>query len=190
MTTPSLEDRMLGRDDTAILLIDVQDRLFATVGDKPARRHLAQMVLLLRAARIMSVPLAVTEQYPKGLGATVAELRPLVEGAPRASKVEFSCCRNTEAAAVIAGLERRKIVVLGMETHVCVYQTVLDLLAAGHAVHVVADGVLSRHKASWRIGLDLCAGAGAVVTSAEAVIFQLLGQAGGDVFKRVQALLK
>ena len=171
---------LLRRDRTALVVVDVQEAFrpyeaFAAVADS-ARK-------LLQAARILDVPRVVSEQYPKGLGHTAPEVG--LEGEPLLEKTVFSAARAERFD--LAG--REQALVCGIETHVCVSQTVHDLLAAGIEVHVPADAVGSRHELDHARGLERLERAGAVVSTVEAALFELLERAGTPEFKAVQKLI-
>jgi nicotinamidase-related amidase len=171
---------LLDRDNTALVVVDVQEGFrpyvsFADVAD--ASRKLVQ------AARILDVPTIVSEQYPKGLGHTAPEVG--LEDERPIEKTVFSAAR---ADGFDLG-ERTQAIVCGIETHVCVSQTVHDLLACGVEVHVPADAVGSRHEIDYEHGLERMERAGAVVTTVEASLFELLGRAGTPEFKAVQKLI-
>jgi nicotinamidase-related amidase len=191
------------RARTALLVIDIQERLVPAMPPAVAERVVKNTQLLIAAATKLYLPIVVSQQYPKGLGQTVPELQAALAeataaGVPvhRFDKVAFSCAKADEFwacdAAVRAGglMAREQWLVAGMEAHVCVWQTVRDLIPAATAVHVVSDAVASRTKANWRIGLDLAREAGAVITSTEVAVFDLLGQAGTDEFKALSKLIK
>ena len=183
---PSLS---LDRGDALLLVIDVQDRLASAM---PAER-LAQLQknagVLIRAARRLELPVMATEQYPKGLGRTVPALRELLGSDPM-EKLEFSCGANKAVARRILATGRRQVIALGMEAHVCVFQTVRDLLRGGFSVFVAQDAVISRTEANRAVGLRLCEKAGATLTSTETVLFDLLGAAGTPEFKELAPLIK
>jgi nicotinamidase-related amidase len=171
---------LLDRDNTALVVVDVQEGFrpyasFASVAD--ASRKLVQ------AARILDVPTIVSEQYPKGLGHTAPEVG--LDGERTIEKTVFSAAR---ADGFDLG-ERTQAIVCGIETHVCVSQTVHDLLDRGVEVHVPADAVGSRHEIDYERGLERMERAGAVVGTVEASLFELLGRAGTPEFKSVQALI-
>jgi nicotinamidase-related amidase len=174
----------LERDRAALVVVDIQEAFRKAVPDfdQVARAG----ATLIRGAEAMGVPVLVTEQYPKGLGKTAPEVSEhLPEGAAPLEKTVFS-------AAEAEGFDlegRDQAIVCGIETHVCVNQTALDLLAGGTEVHVVEDAVASRFADSKRIGLEKMGGAGAVLTSVETALFELLGRAGTDEFKTVQKLV-
>jgi nicotinamidase-related amidase len=172
---------LLERDRTALVVIDVQEafrpyHVFARVA--------AQGAKLVEAARVLGIPIVVTEQYPKGLGSTVAEIG--VDGEPRVEKTVFSAVR----AAGFDLRGRDQALVCGIEAHVCVSQTVHDLLAGGVDVHVPADAVGSRNDLDCERALPRLERAGAVVTTVEAALLELCERAGTPEFKEVQALIK
>ena len=171
---------LLARDRAALLVVDVQEAFrpyaaFTTVARSCAR--------LVQAARVLEVPTLVSEQYPRGLGHTAPELG--LQGEPRISKTVFSAVRAD--GFDLAG--RDQVMVGGIETHVCVSQTVHDLLATGVEVHVPADAVGSRHELDHERGLDRMQRAGATVSTVEAALFELLERAGTPEFKAVQKLI-
>ena len=175
---------VLDRDRTALVVVDVQEGFRRAVGEFEAVVRNAGV--LVQGARTLGVPVVVTEQYPKGLGSTAAEVAEHLEGAERIEKVVFSACR-----ADGFGLQGRDQVLLcGIETHVCVSQTAHDLLAAGVEVHVASDASSSRTAANRRVGLAKMERAGAVLSSVETALFELVGAAGSDEFKAIQGLVK
>jgi len=174
----------LDRDRAALVVVDVQEGFRKAI---PGFGEIAAATsTLVRGAEAIGVPVVVTEQYPKGLGSTVPEVADrLPAGTERLPKTVFS-------AAAAEGFDlggRGQAIVCGIETHVCVNQTVLDLLDGGVEVHVVADAVGSRTEANRELGLAKAERAGAWLTSVETALFELLGEAGGDEFKAVQRLI-
>lgn len=174
----------LDPDRAALVVIDVQEGFRAAIPGFD--RLAAAAATLIRGAAELEVPVLVTEQYPKGLGATVPEIAGhLPEGAEPLAKTVFS-------AAAAEGFDlggREQALVCGIEAHVCVNQTILDLLARGIEVHVVRDAVGSRTEANRELGIARAERAGAWPTSVETALFELLGGAGTDRFKRVQKLI-
>jgi len=171
---------LLARDRAALVVVDVQEAFrpyasFAAVADSCAK--------LLRAARILEVPALVSEQYPKGLGHTAPEVG--IEHELPIEKTVFSAVRAD--GFDLGG--REQAIVCGIETHVCVSQTVHDLLERGIEVHVPADAVGSRHAIDYERGLERLQRAGAVVTTVEAALFELLERAGTPEFKAIQKLI-
>jgi len=179
----------LDRKRTAILVVDVQSRLTPAMPEETLRRVVKYARALIGAAKELDLPVIATEQYPKGLGETIPELKEVLPSPPLV-KMHFSCGADASFGAALERTGRRQIVVCGMETHVCVFQTVRDLVAMGYEVHVCADAVSSRFEVHRTSGLELCRQAGAVITNAETVIFDLLHLAGTPEFKKVAPLVK
>ena len=179
----------LERDNTLLLVIDFQEKLATAMQPEARTRAERNIIVLIRAARRLGLPVVATEQYPKGLGHTVPALRELLSEPPM-QKLEFSCGANKDIARHIVQSKRRQIVVVGMEAHVCVFQTVRDLARGEFEVFLPEDAVLSRSEANRSVGLRLCEKAGAVLTSTETVLFDLLGIAGTPEFKELAPLIK
>ncbi len=179
----------LDRTRAAVLVVDVQERLAPAMDPHAYARVLKYGRALIEAAKELGLPVLATEQYPKGLGPTVRELAELLP-APPIPKVTFSCGADPAFSSELESTGRRQVVLCGMETHVCVFQTARDLAAAGYEVHVCGDAVASRSEEHRKIGLELVREAGAIVTTAETAIFDLLHQAATPEFKRVSALVK
>jgi nicotinamidase-related amidase len=176
--------RVLDRDRAALVVVDVQEAFRPAVLDFDGVA--AGAAALVRGARILGLPVVVSEQYPRGLGETVAEVAEHLDGIEPIEKVCFS-------AAAADGFDlagRDQALMCGIESHVCVSQTAHDLLDRGVEVHVARDAVSSRTDQNRELGLHKMEGAGAIVTSVETALFELLGAAGTDEFKRVQALVK
>jgi nicotinamidase-related amidase len=176
--------RMLDRDRAALVVVDVQEAF------RPAVRDFDEVTdgvaALVQGARILGLPVVVTQQYPKGLGQTVPEVAEHLDGIEPVDKVTFS-------AAAADGFDldgRDQALICGIESHVCVSQTAHDLLDRGVEVHVARDAVTSRTDANRELGLHKMEGSGAVLSSVEAALFELLGAAGTDEFKQVQGLIK
>jgi nicotinamidase-related amidase len=184
----SVETFQLDRNNAALLIIDIQERL-AVVMDKKDQ-VVGNTLHLVELAKMLNVPVVVTEQYPKGLGKTLPEITSALPTYLPVEKVSFNCCGEATFNEQIKRLGRKKIVIAGMETHICVLQTSLGLLQEGFDVHLVADAVCSRTKANWRSGLELVRDAGAVITNTETVLFQLLGVAGTPEFKAISNRIK
>lgn len=179
------------RERTALLIIDFQERLMAAMPAEIAAKVLRNAAILAEVAKEFSLPVISSEQYPKGLGQTVPELRSaLPEGQAPFEKVVFSCCAAPGFDSFQDALGGRDVILCGSETHVCVLQTALDLLESGHRVYVAADATCSRARLNWKLGLELMQQAGAVIGSTEIFAFGLLGAAGTEQFKRISKLVK
>ncbi len=185
-------DKVLSCDESQLLVIDIQDKLFRIM--PPERQEMVRnnSVILIRAAMQLGVPITVSEQYPKGLGGTLPELSQWMDTTktPVVEKIAFPATAEADfMSSLRSHKDRRRLVVLGMETHICVMQTVLKLLAEDWDVHVVEDACCSRLDYNHPLGLDLMRRAGAAVTSTEAVLFQWLEKAGTPEFKTLQKLI-
>jgi nicotinamidase-related amidase len=178
--------------NTAIVVVDIQERLADAMPSEQLARVRRATRILVEAARLLGAPVLATEQYPKGLGPTLHELNDALgtANAQRFEKTEFSALDANGFGAAFDATNARAAVVVGMETHVCVYQTVRDLTAKGIEVHVPIDGVASRADDHRQTGLDLCEKAGAIRTTAETVVFDWLRQASGDAFKSLSKLIR
>jgi nicotinamidase-related amidase len=177
---------------TLILVVDVQEKLAAAMPDDALATLVSNTGILLEAAKVLGVHVVASEQYPKGLGPTVpavAEKLAAIGVTPMA-KTTFDACSDLAIARAISSRDPRAVVVVGMESHVCVFQTARELVKRGYATHVVADAVTSRREENRQLGLALCERAGAIITGTETVAFDLLGQAGTDAFRTVSKLLR
>lgn len=182
-----LSPSRLSADATYLLIVDVQEKLFPKIRDaEPLRRNIA---FLLDACKILEVPATATEQYPKGLGPTIPDLAAKLPS-PLPDKLAFSCCAVNSMLEQFRGGGRKTILVAGIETHVCVMQTVLDLLALGFRVFVAVDAVGSRYAIDHETALRRMEQAGAVLCSSEMAVFELTGQAGTPKFKQISLLVQ
>jgi isochorismate hydrolase len=181
----------LVREQAALLVCDVQERLFPAMDADHREEVMHNIKVLSASAGRLRVPILVTEQYPKGLGHTLQELRDtLAPGVEPHEKVTFSCYGAESFRARLEATGARQVILTGIEAHVCVLMSALDLMAEGRAVHVVADAVTSRSQANWRLAMDQLRQAGAVVTTTETVLFQLLRQADTDEFRELARLIR
>jgi nicotinamidase-related amidase len=183
-----LKTELLDRKRSALVLIDFQERLFPNVCEHS--RVLTRIDLLLSAANLMEIPLLVTEQYPKGLGGTIEEIRKALPEMQPLAKMDFSCVPAPGFKEKLSSLHRDQIVLAGIETHICVAQTALDLAAQGENVFVVADATASRRPLDAQIALQRMERNGLTITTTESVVFEWLRRAGTDEFKALQPKLK
>lgn len=184
MSHPSL----LRRDQAVLVLVDVQDRLHAEMAgrDEVASR----LVKLAEAAKVLSVPVIVTEHAVKAFGPTIEPVRAALASYAPVHKLVFSCFGSDEFRSKLESLGRTQVVVAGYETHVCVCQTALDARAAGYQVHLVRDATSSRTAADGAVGVEKMSGAGVLPATAETVIFELLERAGTDDFRALLPVIK
>ena len=172
--------------DTGLLVIDVQEKLMPLIPG--AAEVIRNIAFLIDAARVLEMPVQATEQYPKGLGATVPELARRVPQRPE--KVAFSCCAIPSVVENFRRAARPKLLLAGIETHVCVQQTALDLLTSGFRVYIPADGVASRQAIDHERALRRLENAGAIVTTCESAVFEWIGAAGTPQFKEISRLVQ
>jgi nicotinamidase-related amidase len=175
-----------------VMIIDVQERLATAMPEDRMGELLRKTLVLLGAAEILGAPVVATEQYPRGLGKMVPELAQKVTelGARRIEKISFSAAGAPEFVSRLDELGPAAAIVVGMEAHICVYQTVRDLVGRGVEVHVPVDAVVSRRDEDRAAGIALCARAGAIPTTVETVIFDWLERAGTDAFRAVSKLVR
>jgi nicotinamidase-related amidase len=174
-------------ESTVLLVVDVQEKLAAAMPEDALEKLVENTKILIETAKALGMPVMTSEQYPKGLGPTLPAL-PL-PNAPM-PKMTFDAIADLAISRALAATNARAVVLVGMETHVCVFQTARSLVKRGYATHVVADAVTSRSKKNKALGLSLCEKAGAIVTPTETVVFDLLERAGTDVFKTIAKLVK
>lgn len=178
----------LNKEKSGIVIIDTQSKLMAVMRRK--NTVVENIIKLLRLAKLFNMPVLLTEQYPKMMGTTLPEIKDALPAYDPVEKMDFNCCDvdyfNNRIEA--AGLET--IILAGVETHICILQTCLGLLEKGCHVHVPQDAVDSRTEENQRVGLDLMRQAGAVVTSTETVIFQILKKAGTKEFKEMLRVVR
>ncbi|HEY9162125.1 MAG TPA: hydrolase [Desulfomonilia bacterium] len=177
-------------EDTALLVIDIQERLYAVMEKELKPALVKNNAILTRTAQTFDMPVVVSEQYPKGLGPTITEMAELLSGIPKIEKLCFSCFKDEPLKKAIVDAERKNIVITGIETHVCVLQTVLDLLDAGYNPVVASDAVLSRNASDRLAAIQAMRDAGAVIYPTETISFMLLEKAGTPEFRQLSPLFK
>jgi nicotinamidase-related amidase len=182
--------RQLDPEQCALIVVDIQEKLLPPIWQK--EQMLRNSQLLIRLARILKIPALVTTQYAKGLGGIVPEIASLLPDTSAIDKLMFSCFGSDVFCSLLKRLpgQRTTVLLCGMETHICVMQTALAALREGYLVHVAADAVSSRTESNWRIGLDRMRDAGAVISSAEMMIYELLRSSGAPAFREMLPYLK
>jgi nicotinamidase-related amidase len=177
--------RLLKPEHCALLVVDIQEKLLPPIFER--ERLVRNSQLLLRAAKVLEVPVLATTQYAKGLGAVVPEVASLLPGTTAIDKVEFGCfgCDRFRNALKSLPGRRNTLLLCGMEAHICVTQTALGALNEGYLVHVVSDAVSSRTEANCKVGLRRMEAAGAVISSTEMMIYELMSSSGSVAFKQM-----
>ena len=191
MTNPrNAAVRILDPKSSAIVIIDPQTKLMPAIFE--ADRVIKRCVLLLRLGQILSIPTVLTTQYAQGLGPLVSDVATAAPGITPLDKTSFGCFGDENFLAHLKEVApgRDTLLVAGVESHVCVMQTVLGALNAGYVVHVARDATSSRTLENWKVGLNRMERAGAVISSTEMMIYELLGKSGTPEFKAILPLLK
>lgn len=171
----------------ALLVVDIQERLTAAMDRDALDRMLARTNAAIEGAQALGLPVIVTEQYPKGLGPTHSLVKMRLGGIKPVEKLEFSAA-VPDVLSALGG--RKQVLIAGMETHICVFQTARDLVAQGFEPYLLADAVLSRSTEDRRVGLELCREVGAGITTVESALFDMLVRAGSPEFKKVSAAVR
>ncbi len=179
---------MFKPETSVLLVIDVQGTLAHRMHEK--EKLFKNLTSIIKAASILDIPVLWTEQAPQKIGATVSEIADLLTGLQPIAKTSFSCLKEPVFLAALRKLKRRQVIVLGIETHVCVYQTVADLVDGKYSVQVVTDAVSSRTAENKAHGLERIKATGAVLTCVEMIACELLGKAEGPKFKEILQLIK
>ncbi len=182
---------MLEEKLAALVIVDVQEKMLQAIGTSPPQVILDKIMRLIGVAEVLGLPIIHTEQYPKGLGPTDAGLRRRLAGAsPAIEKTTCSCWRDEPFRQALKRTEREQIIVAGLETHVCIQQTALDLLRVDYQVFVPVDAVGSRFKLDMDLSLDRMRAAGVVLSTVESLIFELIERCDHPKFKDVLKLVK
>ena len=175
-------------NDTVALVIDIQEKLFPHIDDH--NRLLTNSKILLSGLKVLDIPIIVTEQYPKGLGSTINEISKLITDFSPIEKLSFNCCGEAKFLKEVQIYAKRNILILGIETHVCVLQTVMDLIERGYHPVIIEDCVSSRKPKDRETALKRMAREGVIITTYESILFELCEVAGTDQFKQISKLVK
>jgi nicotinamidase-related amidase len=176
----------LKREETALLVIDLQERLMPVIFQK--EELFANVNRLIAGADILKLPVIITEQYPKGLGHTCKEIQ--ITNQSVIEKLSFSCMLSDRVHQRLEEQRIRSLLLVGVESHICVLKTALDALNNGYEVHIVADAVSSRREFDKQIALERMRQTGAFIVTTEMALFQLLDEAGNEEFKQISRLIK
>jgi nicotinamidase-related amidase len=182
--------RPLEAENCALLVIDIQEKLLPPIHER--ERLVRNSQLLIRLAKILHMPVIASTQYAKGLGHTVPDVASLLPNGDVVDKVQFSCFGSDVFCSLVKNLpgQRNTMLLCGMETHICVMQTALAALRNGYLVHVASDAVSSRSEWNWKVGLERMRAAGAIISSTEMMIYELLRASGTAAFKEILPHLK
>ena len=176
------------REKSALLVIDLQERVFPATWEREKLLH--NVPILIEGAKILGLPVFVTEQYVKGLGPTIPEFAGLLTGTDRIEKSSFSCCDEPQFMMALASSGKEYVIVAGIESHVCVLQTVIDLQHSGYHPVVAEDCISSRKPNDKLMAIERMRNEGVIITTYEAILFELLRYSGGETFKAISKLVK
>ena len=179
---------MLRKENAVLIVIDVQGKLATLMHEK--ENLFANVIRMIRGAKVLDLPVVWTEQLPDKLGDTSPEIKQELEGLKPLVKKTFSCCGDSAFLQELKRLGRKQVLLTGIETHVCVYQTAMDLLKSGYEVYLVRDAVSSRIEYNYHLGVERIKDAGAALTSVEMSLFELLRVAEGEQFKKIINIVK
>ena len=184
-----MQPTLLKVDLSQLLIVDVQTRLIGVMPEADVESCLKQSGILVQAAALLAVPIILTEQYPKGLGHTDPALMAQLSGVTPVEKTAFSCLAEAKVKRQLSR-DRSQIVLAGMEAHICILQTALDLMAAGKQVHVAEDAIISRSPNNKANAVARMRAAGCIISNTESIVFEWLGRAEGDAFKKISQLIR
>jgi len=179
---------MLNAENAVLVVVDIQGKLASLMHKKEDFYN--NVVRMIKAAGVLDIPILWNEQLPDKLGETIPEIKEALSGNSPMIKESFSCCGNDGFVGKLDGTGRKQILLVGMETHICVYQSAIDLLDAGYDVHLIADAVSSRIPENIHIGIHAMHDAGAKISSVEMSLFEMLKVAKGDQFKQIIKIVK
>lgn len=182
-----MEKFIINREDCVLLIIDIQERLAKVMDDKD--KVVKNTSILLEASAILNIPVIITEQYPKGLGSTLEEIKDIRQGVKIFEKNSFTAYTE-DVKKELESLGKKKIIITGMETHVCVLQTSRDLILSGYDIHIAKDAVASRTRDNYENALELMREMGGVISNTETLVFDLLKKSGTPEFKSISKLIK
>lgn len=180
---------MLDKNSTSLVIIDVQEKLTNVIFEKD--KLVQNLVKLIEGAKVLGISIIWTEQYPKGLGETITEIKSILpQQLKPIEKIHFSCCEEPNFRFELEKASAHTLLVAGIESHVCIYQTVADLIDSSYQVELVTDAISSRTKENRELGIKRCNDLGAALTSVEMCLFELLKQAGTFEFKAISKIVK
>ncbi|HDM88874.1 MAG TPA: hydrolase [Candidatus Bathyarchaeota archaeon] len=181
-------EALLSRDETALIIIDVQEKLFERVED--GDRIADSICKLIRFANILGIPIILTEQYPEGLGPTIHRIRELIPNVKPIEKIEFSCMASREFRRRISEINVKNLVLTGIEAHICVAQTAIEAITSGYKVYVVYDAISSRHRDDKAIAIERMKQHGVYMVTSEMLMYEVLRRAGTPEFKEILKLVR
>lgn len=186
----NMKDFSIKCADSLLLIIDIQDRLFQAMEPGVQSMLKKNCSILINTANEFRIPLVITEQYRKGLGETIPELKSISLNPINLEKLYFDCMKDEEIKNTILKSGKNTVIITGIESHICILQTALSLIAAGKKVIISSDGVASRKKEDWKAALNILSAAGALIYPTETIAFMILEKAGTPEFKKLSPMFK
>lgn len=174
--------------NTVLLCIDYQEKLLSKISDEEKIKE--KIMIMVKSAQILEIPIVITEQYPKGLGSTFLELKNILKDQKLIEKIHFNCFRDINFLDKLTNIDRENLLISGIEAHICILQTALAALNRGYRVYLIEDTISSRSIEDKDIAFKRLAQAGAIPSSVEMILYELLGQAGSTTFKSILKLIK
>ncbi|QXM06591.1 hydrolase [Crassaminicella indica] len=175
------------KENTTAVIIDIQERLLPHMNSKELLKNLT---ILIEGLKALDIPIIVSEQYTKGLGPTVSKIKGMLEDSENIEKISFSCCDEPKLQEKIDNLNKEWIIIAGIESHICVLQTVIDLIDNGYTPVVIEDCISSRKENDKKIAIERMKKEGAIISTYESILFELCRYAGNDTFKTISKLVK
>lgn len=188
MSTRQRHPHLLCADQTLVMVVDMQAPFLQSIFER--ERLLRHIALLISGANILKTPILGTTQYAQRMGEIVPEIREKLPAIAVRDKMAFSCYADPQIADEVDKMGRKQILLCGVESHICICQTAHDLLAAGYQVHVVADAISSRTEANWKLGLKKMKQGGALISSVELALYEMMEEAGTPAFREILSLVK
>ena len=186
----SIERLILDKERCCLVIIDIQERLFNSMDFDIRRNVVKNTGILIETAKTFNMPIILTEQYRKGLGPTISDVRDKIPDAEPIDKTYFNCMKDQNISEKLKELGRSSVILTGIETHICVLFTALSLLEDGYDVFIASDAVCSRRKHEWEVAIDTLSNAGAVIYPTETISFMIMEKSGTEEFKRLAPLFK
>jgi len=185
-----IEKFTIDKERSCLLVIDIQERLFNSMEYEIRKNVVKNAGILIETAKVFGIPIIVTEQYSKGLGPTIPDVKQHIPDIVPLDKNHFDCMQDEAISKKVIDLQKRIVIICGIETHICVLYTALALLRKGFNVVIASDAVCSRRTHEWKMGIRSLRDAGAIVYSTETISFMLIGRSGTEEFKKLSPLFK
>ncbi len=186
----SIEKFIIDPDKCCLIVVDIQERLYNSMEYDIRKNVVKNTGILIETAKTYRIPILLTEQYRKGLGATIPDIHDMIPDVAPIDKTHFDCMLDTNINERISGMGKSAVIMAGIETHICVLFTALSLLGKGYSVFIASDAVCSRRRHEWAMAIDALGRAGAVIYPTESIVFMIMKEAGTEEFRRLSPLFR